>query len=501
MPENATVQDLFATFERTLQQMSTGVHYGGVQLEHLGIPGPVPGRGSRVPALSEVNCSLVMDDCESTAELATMCKMAFLDSPDTPGGLQSAVGHWPMFRDFTPPCYVKLSAIVNRGVHMLRSGALKITTAVGLATSAAASDEKSQENAEVSGHCFNIACVTTGKSHDRNFDFDDLVIPIGDAAAKEAAKEPLKLHFAIMEGTAATSSTRVTPNSPQILALLYSRQSGAHVTKVMSFNQYASGLAQAVNELTRVINSPNGGRQAGGGWPLRAPPVTGWTSSELLMNSLDSSKDSYLEFYNRIMFMGWKCHPDASGCMPVEIQEKDQQQQLILGGCHPYELNNQMLQAIDAVVPTEHKAVMDNIMNEAHPPIVDEAVLRRISELWAPCSPFAEVNSERRALLAPGVEYVRMACMETPGIPELAPGICLAKHAVFELADKINRERPDSDGVRFVSGRLGKAKPEATGFHGFLEIPVRSTIPTALSSLRRALVHLCWPGYVPVGDE
>jgi hypothetical protein len=485
--------------------MSVGVHCGGVELEHLGIPGPVPGRKTKVPVLSDVNCSLVMDDCESTAELATMIKMALMDSPDTPEGLRRAIGDWPMFREFTGACYAKLSAIVNRGVEMLRSGALKITTAVGLATSAAASDEKSQAAAEFSGHCFNISCVTTGKKRERGFDFDNFVIPIGDA---EEPAEPPRLHFAIMEGTAATSALRVTPSSPQILATLFSRESGEQVTKVMSFNQYASGLAQAVNELTRVINAPNGGRQAGGGWPLRAPPVTGWTSSELLMNSLDSSRDSYLEFYNRIIFMGWKCNPAASGCMPVEVQHRaqaasssTQQQPTILSGCHPYDLNNQLLQAIDAFVPSEHKDTMDAIMNEAHPPIVDEAVLRRISEYWAPCSPFADLNSERQGLLTPGVEYVRVACMESPGIPELVPAICMAKHAAFELADKINRERPDSDGVRFVSGNRGAPRPEGTGFHGFLEIPVRSSIPTALSSLRRALVLLHWPGYVPTGHE
>ena len=75
--------------------------------------------------------------------------------------------------------------------------------------------------------------------------------------------------------------------------------------------------------------------------------------------------------------------------------------------------------------------------------------------------------------------------------------MCLAKHTAFKLADKINSERADSDGARFVS----EDKPQGTGFHGFIEIPCKAVIPTAMNSLRRALKMLGWPGYVPMGDE
>ena len=488
--------ELFTLVERSLQQMSVGRHCGSARTEYLGLEDSAETQPHATPLLSDVNVSLLQDDCESSGGLATECRMTLRDAPDTPAGLRAAIGDWPMFRGYTDKCYDLSSRFVNRAVAMLKNGDLKIAVAVGLATGAAASDEKTSTDSDYSGHCFNVACVTTGEApKGKKFDMDDFVIPLSHSPDQGGGGRRT-LHFAIMEGTAPTNTYRVTPSSPQIVATMYATQDGqSHpVTKVLPFTQYVSNLAQAVNELTRVINTPNGGRQAGGGWPLRAPPVTGWSSSELLMNSLDSVRESHLEFYNRVIFMGWKCLPTSSGCMPVEICDPASPESSILTGCHPYELNNQRLQAIDALIPDEHRGVMDAIMNEAHPPLVDEGVLRRIAEYWAPCSPLAGVNADRHTYLDPTVKYVRVACMESPGIPELVPAICLAKHMVFQLADKINRERPDSDGVRFISS----PRPEGTGFRGFLEVPDKSHTPTAPDSTRQALAALGFPGYTPL---
>jgi hypothetical protein len=499
LPPTPSMAELHAIVERCLQQMAVGVHCGSAEVAYLGLEESANTRPHAVSLLSDMNVSLLKDDCESSGQLATEARMSLMDAPDTPEGLRAAIGDWPMFAAFTDKCYAQQSRFINRAVPMLRSGTLKIAVAVGLAEGAAASDKKNATDADYSGHCFNVACVTTGGSQAKGgFDIDDFVFPLNDEWA-EVGTHPAgpQLRFAIMEGTAPTNTYRVTPSSPQIVATMFNTQDGhaRPVTKVLPFTQYVSNLAQVVNELTRVINAPNGGRAPGGGWPLRAPPVTGWTSSELLMNSLDSCKDSYLEFYNRVIFMGWKCKPDASGCMPVETcKQPAESGTQFLTGCHPYELNNQHLQAIDALVPSEHQAVMDAIMNEAHPPLVDESVLRRIADYWAPCSPFADVNADRHTRLDPSLKYVRVACMESPGIPELVPAICLAKHMVFQLADKINRERPDSDGVRFVSS----PKPEGTGFHGFLEVPDRSHTPTAPDSVRKACALLDFPGYTPL---
>jgi hypothetical protein len=505
LPANPTMAEIYSAVERSLQQMSVGTHCGSARTEYLGLEESATTRPHATPLLANVNVSLLRDDCESSGGLATEARMTLLDAPKTPDGLRAAIGDWPMFKAYTPRCYDVNSRLVNRAVGMLTDGGLKIAVAVGLASGASASDEKNSTDSDYSGHCFNVACVTTGAkpSKGKGFDMDDFVFPLNDEWTEAGTQSAgPQLRFAIMEGTAPTNSYRVTPNSPQIVANMFSTRDGhTHpVTKVMPFTQYVSNLAQAVNELTRVINAPNGGRKPGGGWPLKAPPVTGWASSELLMNSLDSTRDSYLEFYNRIIFMGWKCKPDASGCMPVETCRQpagpDTQQggMQFLTGCHPYELNNQHLQAIDALVPSEHQAVMDAIVNEAHPPLVDESVLKRIADYWAPCSPLADVNADRHTFLDPSLKYVRVACMESPGIPELVPAVCLAKHMVFQLADKINRERPDSDGVRFVSS----PKPVGTGFHGFLEVPDRSHTPTAPDSVRKACVLLDYPGYTPL---
>jgi len=490
VPAKASLDDLLHTMEGALKQVAdenrTSI------LEHLGLVGPGPGRHS-VPLLTDCDRSLLKDDCESSAQLAVLCRMAILSAPDTVDGLQKLLEEWPMFKNFTPRCYSLLSQIVNRGAQMLRSGALKVTTAVGLATSAAASDVQ-KLTAEFSGHCFNVACVTT---------------PPAPAPGLAASELPAmdKLSFAIMEGTAPSCSILVSETTPQIPVKIWQHPGNpkGFTTKIMSFNQYCNALAQGVNELTRVINAPNGGRVEGGGWPIHGAAVTGWTSTQVLMNSLDSDPESYLEFYNRVVYMGWKCSPGASGCMPIERCQATPAGGHVpatpqfLTGCHPYHLNDRTLQAIDAFVPSDKQPVMDAIMDEAHPPLVDEAALKRLSEYWAPCSPFSDVNNQRRFITSreEGVEYVRVACMETPGIPEFVPLVCLAKHTAFKLADKINMERADSDGARFVS----EDRPQGTGFHGFLEIPCKAVIPTAINSLRRALKMLNWPGYVCMGEE
>ena len=477
VPPKATLEDCRCCMEGALRQVAeegrTSI------LDHLGLFGPGPGRSS-VPLLSDCDCSLLKDDCESSAQLAVLCRLALMIAPNMADGLQKILGAWPMFKNFTPRCYSLMSQIINRGAEMLRSGTLKVTTAVGLATSAAASDVL-KKTAEFNGHCFNIACV---------------------AAAD-------RLSFAIMEGTAPSCSILVSETTPQIPVKLWHTPGNprAFTTRIMSFNQYCNALAQGVNELTRVRNAPNGGRTQGGGWPIKGPPVTGWTSTSILMNSLDSDPESYLEFYNRVVHMGWKCSPGASGCMPIEqcqrtpglAEPRVSIMPRFLAGCHPYHLNDRSLQAIDACVPSDKQPVMDAVMDEAHPPLVDESALKRLAAYWAPCSPFSDVNNQRRFIMSreEGVEYVRVACMETPGVPEFVPLVCLAKHTAFKLADKINSERADSDGARFVS----EDKPQGTGFHGFIEIPCKAVIPTAMNSLRRALKMLGWPGYVPMGDE
>jgi hypothetical protein len=222
----------------------------------------------------------------------------------------------------------------------------------------------------------------------------------------------------------------------------------------------------------------------------------------MVMNSLDST--TYLEFYNRVMYMGWTCPGktgadgrvlETPGCMPVQEAVGAQG---LLTGCHPYKLNDCMLRAIGAGVAQDRSSVMGAIMNEATPPMVDHAVLKRLSSFWGQCTPLCDLNVKACAMRQPGVEYVRVACMETPGIPELIPLMCRAKSDVFRLANEINQQQPGSDGAIFLFGEENMRF--ATGCHCLIDVPQRSGCSTVVNSLRQALFRLGWPGYVPMGD-
>ncbi len=452
-----------------------------------------PGGGRT--AYTHVNRGLLRDDCESSAQLAVLARLSLMEGglqlqQQKPGGgspeavgtqLRGMLAGWGVFNQWTPKCYALMAQILQRGAGMLHSGQLKITTGVGLATGASASDVE-KHTATFNGHCFNIGCVSAG----------------GGGGGSTTAAGPL--HFFLLEGTTATRFLRATAITPKILVQIYDPDLRGYVSEVMDFHEFCNALGQCVNELTRVISNPHGemGQYPGGGWPIAGPPVEGWLGSTMVMNSLDSDRDTYLRFYHRIMYMGWQTTADAAGCMPVEGRLGGRVgagggQPTFVTGCHPYDLNNTKLQAINALVPNDKRDKMRAIMDEAHPPLASEAILRRVADFWAPCSAFVDVNAKERFLPrdpAVGNNYVRVACMESPAIPELVPLVCRAKHAAFRLADKINSERTDSDGIRFIS----EDRPEGTGFHGFLRVPCKSFAPTAIDSLRKALEQLAWPG-------
>jgi hypothetical protein len=466
------MKDLQTAMEQALTCPTATTVVGLQPLLRLHNSPPTP---STSHPLGEVDLSILKDDCESEGELATLCRLALASAPETPDQLRQVIGTWSVFRNFTPRCYDLMSQLVTRGGGMLRSGKLKVAVATGLATNANPAVAP-KNTVEYNGHCFNIGCYDDGVKG---------------------------LNFFLLEGTTPTISRRTTQACPQVAVKVRGPSSGSYTTKLLPFNDYCNVLGQGVNELTRVINSPRGGGRAAltGGWPLMHPDgknklrLPGWTCAEMVMNSLDSDRDCYLEFYNRIMYMGWKTSEQSIGCMPVVRCQPSQLPGSFLTGCHPYDLTNQHLQAIGAVVPEEKRSSLSAIMNEAHPPLASEQVFKQITACWAPCSPLVDVNAKDRFLVArePGVEYIRIACMETPAIPEFTPLVCRAKHAAFQLAGEINGKRPDSDGVLFVSSE----QPECTGFHGYILIPVRAANCTAIDSVHQALARLQYPGYVP----
>ena len=81
--------ELFTLVERSLQLMSVGRHCGSASTVYLGLEDSAETQPHATPLLSDVNVSLLQDDCESSGGLATECRMTLRDAPDTPAGLRA----------------------------------------------------------------------------------------------------------------------------------------------------------------------------------------------------------------------------------------------------------------------------------------------------------------------------------------------------------------------------------------------------------------------------
>lgn len=482
IPRDATIKDYHAVIQTSVRDMCVGssaVH------THLNLSGEE--EEEMISSLTAFFRGILLDDCESTAELAVLCRQTLLEMPDNAAGLMKKLMQWPsLFKNFTPQCYSLLSQLCNRGVAMLRSGMLQITTGVGLATSAAASGDGNPAPSQTyNGHCFNIGRVTSNAP-------SGVCAPVTDSPASSVVPG---VSCFLLEGTAAMDEFRVDGNHIKVPLHLWNEKSGEFTTQVVGFLQYLTVLGEGVAGLLQVCNYANGGMGSvpGRGWPVEGPPVTGWVSSNIFTNSLDSDRSEPLSFYNRVMYTGFECVQDGLGCMP--IQEKViGDNTFFVTGCHPYDLNDVSLRALNATIPTERRGIMEAIMNEATPPMVDHSVLKRLSEYWAPCNPLVTVNVDSARKRLPGVKYFRVACMETMGVPEFTSIMCHSKADVCELANEINDRCPQSDGARFVCDRNGTG----TGCHVFIDVPYREIVPTIAHSLREALQQKGWPGYLPL---
>jgi hypothetical protein len=441
----------------------------------------------RVPPLSELATGVIFDDCESTAGLGRVAKKSGMLIPADPsilarlcgtGGkkgtlassstaIQDECHGWPLFESFTPRCWELMAAIFQRGNSMLEAGHLRVMTGVGLATNASASDIKA-DNASYNGHCFNVGFVQT-----------------------PAMERP---HCFLLEGTAPMIQLKVTATTPRVTLNLFTdpTDSSKFTTEVHDMARFLTELGRSVTIMTQVINAPNGGHaQPSCGWP-HATHITGWLSSVMVMNSLDSDPDTELRFYNRIMYMGWPCTEAGQGCMPVEEPCTSAHSQLstLTAGCHPYSLQNLDIRGFDARIAPEKLRLMTDIMNEVTPPMASSKVFQQLSSYWVPCAPLEDANVRDQAMREKGVEYVRVGSMETPSVPEYIPLILEAKRQLIYKANQLNMAKANSDGI------LGSVMALGTGVHTFLDVPQRDVHElTYIESLKQAMEELKWPGF------
>lgn len=448
--------------------------------------------------MTEVTPSVLEDDCESSTHLATEMRQTLVDFPantrdrhcpitEYTAALAAALREWPVFASYTPRCVDLMSRICHRGTEMLKDKSLRISCVVGMSSEPQASADSIVKTAPpvYGGHCFNV-----GRYFHQNGSVDCFLLE-GTAPMDEFHVESL--------GNAVRIPVQVMlPNNTTGSPPTWS-------TQVMMFHDYLTLLGRTVCRLTQVINTPNGGGRSGNsGIPVEHISTTrGWLSSTVFSPSLKSDRGVQMNFYHRIVYTGMsKDIAGVQGCLPVE-QNIGSGQEGFIAGCHPYSLNDMDLQGLDVAIPGPTLDLMRDVMNEAHPPLVDHAVFRRLSALWGECSPLVSVNVSAHPNRLKGCDYMRIACMETPAIPELCGPICMIKTQVCQLANEINRAKPNTDHAYFVwsQGSDNCMKKEGTGCHLFVDVPVRACPPTIIHSLRSALKRLNYPGYIPIGDE
>lgn len=426
--------------------------------------------------LTEMYTNILMDDCESSALLAKLAKKTCLGiyNRGRQRGLQARLGDrlnplgqslasackgWPIFKNYTEKSWSLMADILARGGKMLADGHLRIMGTVGLASTASAG-ETGDISDSLNGHCFNVGLLQT-----------------------PSMREP---ECMILEGTAETIFLDDKADSPSMtVRLLTSEAPGApFIEQVMPFSKFLTLFAGTVEHFMQVIDSPNGGfcdLQAG--WP-HAKPVTGWLGKTMVMNGLRSDKQFPLQFYNRILYTGWECKPGGVGCMPV------QEHTGIVTGCHPYDLNDLQLRGVSADIKPEELELIAQVMEETTPPMVDPSIFKTLSGYWVPCQPLESVNQQCSSKRQAGVEYIRIAVMETPGVPEFIPILLEAKGQAIARANEINSRHPQSDGIK------GTVMALTTGVHILLDVPLKNASLTYIDSLKQALKELKWPARV-----
>jgi hypothetical protein len=434
--------------------------------------------------LPELYLHLATDDCESSTHMGRVCKhtcLAFFDHLNRVASVRGlAAGQdgdrwmevrkacegWVVFKRFTETSWKLMTRLLDRSCGMLKSGYLKIWSTVGLATNASAEEELS-DKASFCGHCFSVGCIS---------------LPDGK-----------KVPF-LLEGTAPMYSLTVNETSPRVTVCTKKKNSSDSDSddecekKVMNMPAFLSALSGTLLSLGMVINCPNGGMRQGGGWPLDVD-ITGWLAKTSVTAALDSSPDTHLDFYHRIMYTGWPCTESGQGCMPVQLDESGE----ILAGCHPFELNNPDIRGVDANLGSQAFGLMSAIMEEAVPPQVPPEVIQKMANLWIPCNPFETVNTKARR--EPGVTYNRVVAMESPCAPEYLAIIHEAKSRWVEETNRLNAARPDSDGIVLYSMLEGLSDLVCA------DVPNKNIDKlTVVESAEQALINIDWPRK-PSGDQ
>lgn len=423
----------------------------------------VPERGLSMKALGELAKGRpenprhgLTDDCESLGfwqlSLVNSLRHAFNESQDLRG---HCAGFEGLFESWGAKDWAAMGTFVAEMVGHLNSGALTITTVTGIATSAAASDACGES---YNGHCHNIARL-------------------------DLPGQPMQCF--IVEGTAPMDLYTVTKSSPTVTCKVMNDKA-QYVEEQLCRPDFLTRLGKTVSGMTLFINRAHGASDLGKGW-RRDEEMTGWVSSTVFTNGLDSDPSFPMKFYNRVMFTGLKCTEGGAGCLPVQEAGVGG-----VAGCHPYDLNRLDLRAVNVPLPAGMKDKMRAIMDEANPPVSGPEFWQALAATWIPARPLSEMNRAARGRLAQGVKYTVVSCMESPGSQDYVPVLFEAKRRLADRASELNSTTPNSDGIHLVAEMLG------TGVSLKLFVPDRPIRElTVIRSLIRAMHDVDWQGPIP----
>jgi hypothetical protein len=412
--------------------------------------------------LAELYLQICTDDCESSSLAARLAKLRLLrfcegiqDQMSLQArsqALREACQGWKVFRSFTDKSWESMSLLFDKANALLLSKKLSMMTGVGLATNASAAEQAS-DKAEFCGHCFNVGCIQT-----------------------ETGVQPL-----LLEGTAPMYSLRVDDKSPRVHVTL-TDDHGQEEHNILNMPAFLCALSSTLLDLSGILNAPNGGHCSRAcGWPMDVK-VAGWLAKTTVSPALDSSRDTELPFYTRIMYMGWPCTTTGLGCMPVQESRSDG----VIAGCHPFDLARADLRGVDATLDADTQRLMADIMEEAVPPQVSAETVRRIANLWLPCRPLELVNTE--AIREPGVSYHRVMAMESPCAPEYLAIMHEAKCRLVKETNRINSALEDSDGI--VLFALLEGVDSCVGADVMSRDLSKVTI---VQSMKQAMINVGWP--------
>ena len=404
---------------------------------------------------------ILSDDCESSAGMAVLALTSLVEGLQRTPDLQAlCAGFEPLFAAWGQADWDAMGGFVHDMAGLVRAGQLTLTTAIGIATNAAASDGDAPGPDSYNGHCHNIGRL---------------------------AVEGQPIQCFIVEGTAPMELCRVTPTSPRVTCKVASATDPSQTTlERMDMPDFLTRLGKTVSVMTQLVNKPYGAQTGSDGWPL-PEPMTGWVSSTIYSNTLDSDPSCALKFYNRVMYAGWACASNQDGCLPV--QESAQHATGKVAGCHPYDLNRTDLRAVGVGLDPDMRAKMRAILDEANPPIAEKEVFQKLAATWGPAQPLRAMNQANQRSLEKGVEYLIVSCMESPSSQDYSPVILKIKEPFVREWDRLNRTDPKSDGIRLSIEQVG------TGTTIKLRVPQRDIGElTVIRNGVKAMQALGWKG-------